>query len=203
MMAPVSDMHKLVYLAALSVLIDSYISRKSEEKLDFLEKMAGLLTRNVTAFRQQANAKGVKRRKQADEEVEEKDIDDVSEVSRQPMTTNQPTTPTHQNQNHVSTQTEPQSHQIQDMATTTPISQTDRKLPAPICQPAISYTDDRVQEETPGMPAPVQGQDILAQAMLQGGVPMVADSSPAESTTAQETSMKLLDSMVLKLNSTV
>ena len=47
-------MHKVVYLAALSVLIDSYVNRKSEEKLDFLEKMAAWLTLHVTVFRQQS-----------------------------------------------------------------------------------------------------------------------------------------------------
>ena len=38
MMSPTFGMHKLVYLAALTVLIDNYVNRKSEEKLDFLRK---------------------------------------------------------------------------------------------------------------------------------------------------------------------
>ena len=43
-MSPTFGMHKLVYLAALTVLIDNYVNRKSEEKLDFLEKTAAWLT---------------------------------------------------------------------------------------------------------------------------------------------------------------
>ena len=88
MMSPTFGMHKVVYLVALTVLIDSYVNRKSEEKLDFLEKTAAWLTRHVTIFRQQANTKCTKRKKQMDEE-EEKEDDVMSEVSRQ--------LPTHQN----------------------------------------------------------------------------------------------------------
>ena len=59
-MSPMFGMHKLVYLASLTVLIDNYVGRKSEEKLDFLEKTAAWLTQNVMMLRQQANAKGTK-----------------------------------------------------------------------------------------------------------------------------------------------
>ena len=86
-MSPTFGMHKRVYLASLTVLIDNYVNRKSEEKLDFLEKTAAWLTQNVTMFRQQSNAKGTKRKKQMEEEEKEDDV--VSEVPRQ--------SPTHQN----------------------------------------------------------------------------------------------------------
>ena len=87
-MSPTFGMHKLVYLAALTVLIDNYVNRKSKEKLDFLEKTTTWLTQNVTMFRQHSNAKCTKRKKRMDEE-EEKEGDAMSEVSRQ--------LPTHQN----------------------------------------------------------------------------------------------------------
>ena len=60
MMSPTFGMHKVVYLAALTVLVDNYVNRKSEEKLDFLEKTAAWLTRHVTIFRQPSNVKCIK-----------------------------------------------------------------------------------------------------------------------------------------------
>ena len=55
------------------------------------------------------------------------------------------------------------------------------------------------------MQAADQDQDLLAQAILQENIPMVADPSPSElmSEDALGSSMNLLDSMVSKLNSTV
>ena len=115
MMSLTFGMHKVVYLAALSVLIDSYVNRKSEEKLDFLEKMVAWLTRHVMVFRQQSNAKCIKRRKQVDEE-EEKEDDGVPEVPRQPTTTHQNQTVTKlaqgsDCQHNVSALTQPQNRQ--------------------------------------------------------------------------------------------
>ena len=115
MMSLTFGMHKVVYLAALSVLTDNYVNRKSEEKLDFLEKMAALLTRHVTVFRRQSNAKCIKRRKQVDEE-EEKEDDAVPEVPRQPTTTHQNQTVTKlpqgsDRQHNVFAPTQPQNRQ--------------------------------------------------------------------------------------------
>ena len=203
-------MHKVVHLAALSVLIDGYVNRKSEEKLDFLEKMAAWLTRHVTVFSQQSNAKSIERKKLVDEEEEKKD-DDVPEVPRQPMTTHQNQTVTKlaqgsDRQHNVSALMQPQNrqpvatkhgvHQIRDISTATAV---------PTRQALISQTDCQVQEEMSRMQAAEQDQDVLAQAMLQGNIPMVADPSPSElmSEDVLGSSMNLLDSMVSKLNSIV
>ena len=53
------------------------------------------------------------------------------------------------------------------------------------------------------MQAADQDHDVLAQAMLQGNIAMVADPLPSEllSEDVLASSMNLLDSMVLKLNS--
>ena len=205
-------MHKLVYLASLTVLIDNYVNRKSEDKLDFLEKTAAWLTQNVTMFRQQSNTKGTKRKKQMEEE-EEKEDDGVSEVPRQ--------SPTHQNQSvtkmtqgndrHHSVSTPMQSqnrlpvatkqnvHQVRDACTATGI---------PTRQVLATHTDDQIQEETSRMQAPDQDQDILAQAVMQGNIPMTANASETLledvlSTSSSSSTMNLLDSMVLHLNDVV
>ena len=86
-MSPTFGMHKLVYLAALTVLIDNYVNRKSEEKLDFLEKTAAWLTQNITMFRQQSNAKCTKRKKQMDEEEEKEGVRSVQTIANTPKPT--------------------------------------------------------------------------------------------------------------------
>lgn len=106
-------------------------------------------------------------------------------------------------QYNVSTLTQPQNcqpvatkrgvHQIRDVSTATV---------TPTQQALVSQTDGHVQEEMSPMVAVIQDQDVLTQAMLQGNIPMVADSSPSE-LMSEDTSMNLLDSMVLKLNSSV
>ena len=206
MMSPTFGMHKVVYLAALTVLIDSYVNRKSEEKLDFLEKTTAWLTRHVTIFRQQANAKCIKRKKQTDEE-EEKEDDVISEVSRQlPTHQNRPVTKMPQGndrQHNVSTPMQSQNRlpvaakqsvdQIRDASTATVV---------PTRQALTTQIDAQIQEETSRMQAPDQGQDVLAQAMMQGNIPMTADASEmlSEDTLSLSSSMNLLDSMVLHLN---
>lgn len=208
-------MHKVVFLAALSVLIDNYVSRKSEEKLDFLEKIAAWLTRHVTVLRQQSIAKSVKRRKQTDEEEEEKEDAVVPEVSRQTISHQKPVCkvvsdqtvtkmlPGSDCQHNVSAPMQPQNrqfvatkhgvHQIQDGSTATVV---------PTRQTVISQADGQIQEE---MPAVDQVQDVLAQAMSQGNIPMAVDLSPSEllSEDTGTSAMDLLDSMVLKLGSGV
>ena len=205
MMSPTFGMHKVVYLATLAMLIDSYVNRKSEEKLDFLEKTAAWLTRHVMVFRQQANAKCTKRKKQTDEE-EEKEDDVMSEVSRQPPThQNRPVTKIpqgydrqhnvstpQQSQNRLPVATKQSVHQIRDgnIATVTPTRQ------------ALSaQADGQIQEEMSRMLTPDQDQDVLAQAMMQGNIPMTADASEILSEDASS-SMNLFESMVLNLNAT-
>ena len=210
-MSPTFGMHKLVYLASLTVLIDNYVNRKSEEKLDFLEKTAAWLTQNVTMFRQQSNAKGTKRKKQMEEE-EEKEDDVVSEVPRQ--------SPTHQNrsvtkmtqgydrqhsvstpmqsQNRLPVATKQSVHQVRDACTATV---------TPTRQVLATHTDDQIQEETSRMQVPDQDQDVLAQAVMQGNIPMTVDASEMLSEDAllvsSSSTMNLLDSMVLHLNDVV
>ena len=152
-----------------------------------------------------------------DEEEEEKEGDSVPEVSRQPLTTTTTTTTTmpHQNQTvtkmpqgsdhqyNVSTLSQPQNrqpvatkhgvHLIRDVSTATV---------TPTRQALVSQTDGHVQEEMSPMVAAIQDQDVLAQAMLQGNIPIVSDLSPSE-LMSEDMSMNLLDSMVLKLNSAV
>ena len=56
------------------------------------------------------------------------------------------------------------------------------------------------------MQVPDQDQDILAQAVIQGNIPMTADDSETLSEDALSVSsstMNLLDSMVLRLNDVV
>ena len=223
-MSPTFGMHKLVYLASLTVLIDNYVGRKSEEKLDFLEKTAAWLTQNVMMLRQQANAKGTKRKKQIEEE-EEKEDDVVSEVPRQsPTHQNQPVTKMiqgydrqhnvstpMQSQNRLPVATKQSVHQVRDAstATVTPtrqvlathtddlIQEETSRMQAPVAtkqsvhqvreastatvtptrQVLATHTDDLIQEETSRMQAPDQDQDILAQAVMQGNIPMTADAS--------------------------
>ena len=213
MMSPTFGMHKLVYLAALTVLIDNYVNRKSEEKLDFLEKTAAWLTQNATMFRQQSNAKCTKRKKQMDEE-EEKEGDGVSEVSRQlPTHQDQPVTKMTQGYDHqhsvstpmpsqnrlpVPVATKQSVHQVRDVCTATV---------TPTRQVLATHTDDQIQEEMSRMQPPDQDQDILAQAVMQGNIPMTADASEVLSEDAlslsSSSTMNLLDSMVLRLNDVV
>ena len=204
MMTPTFGMHKVVYLAALTVLIDSYVNRKLEEKLDFLEKMAAWLTRHVMIFRQQANAKCTKRKKQTDEEEEKEDYV-MSEVSRQlPTHQNRPVTKIPQgydrqhnistppqSQNRLPVATKQSVHQIRDgsIATVTPTRQA-----------LAAQTDGQIQEEMSRMLAPDQDQDVLAKAMTQGIIPMTADASEMLSEDVLSSSMNLSDSMVLNLN---
>ena len=210
-MSPTFGMHKLVYLAALTVLIDNYVNRKSEEKLDFLEKTAAWLTQNVTMFRQQSNAKCTKRKKQMNEE-EEKEGNAVSEVSRQlPIHQNRPVTKMTQgydrqhsvstpmpSQNRLPVATKQSVHQVRDVCTATV---------TPTRQVLATHTDDQIQEEMSRMQAHDQDQDILAQAVMEGNIPMTADASETLSGDAMSLSssstMNLLDSMVLRLNDVV
>ena len=205
-MSPMFGMHKLVYLASLTVLIDNYFSRKSEEKLDFLEKTAAWLTQNVMMLRQQANAKGTKRKKQMEEE-EEKEDDVVSEVPRQsPTHQNRPVTKMTQGydrQHNVflsdavskPVATKQSVHQVRDVCTATV---------TPTRQVLATHIDDQIQEETSRMQTPDQDQDILAQAMMQGNIPMAADASETLSedglSLSSSSSINLLDSMVMHLN---
>ena len=211
-MSPMFGMHKLVYLASLTVLIDNYVGRKSEEKLDFLEKTAAWLTQNVMMLRQQANAKGTKRKKQMEEE-EEKEDDVVSEVPRQsPTHQNRPVTKMTQgydrqhnvsslmqSQNRLPVATKQSVHQVRDACTATV---------TPTRQVLATHIDDQIQEETSRMQAPDQDQDILAQALMQGNIPMAADASETLSEdglslSSSSSSINLLDSMVMHLNGVV
>ena len=212
-MSSMFGMHKLVYLASLTVLIDNYVGRKSEEKLDFLEKTAAWLTQNVMMLRQQANAKGTKRKKQMEEEEEEKEDDVVSEVPRQsPTHQNRPVTKKTQgydrqhnvsspmqSQNRLPVATKQSVHQVQDVCTATV---------TPTRQVLATHIDDQIQEETSRMQTPDQDQDILAQAMMQGNIPMAADGSETLSEdglslSSSSRSINLLDSMVMHLNGVV
>lgn len=209
-------MHKVVYLAALSVLVDNYVNRKTEEKLDFLEKTASWLTQNVALFRQQSNTKNSKRRKRVDEEEEEEKEDDVmAEVRRQPSAHQKTggkvvsgrtvkkysqgvdcqhavSVPTHP-ENHQTAATKQTAHQTRDADTT--VTTTTR-------QDLNNQIDSQIQEEMPRMQAVDQSQDVLAQAMMEGSIPMAADPASAEllSEDTPMATMQLLDSMVLKLN---
>ena len=209
-MSPMFGMHKLVYLASLTVLIDNYVGRKSEEKLDFLEKTAAWLTQNVMMLRQQANAKGTKRKKEMEEEEKEDDV--VSEVPRQsPTHQNRPVTKMTQgydrqhnvsspmqSQNRLPVATKQSVHQVRDVCTATV---------TPTRQVLATHTDDQIQEETSRMQALDQDQDILAQAVMQGNIPMTADASETLSedglSLSSSSSINLLDSMVMHLNGVV
>ena len=71
----------------------------------------------------------------------------------------------------------------------------------PTRQALTAQTDGQIQEEMSRMLAPDQDQDVLAQAMMQGNIPMTADASEMLSEDAlSSSSMNLLDSMVLNLN---
>ena len=72
----------------------------------------------------------------------------------------------------------------------------------PTRQALATQTDSQIQEEMSRMQAPDQDQGVLAQAMMQGNIPMTADASEmlSEDTLSSSSSMNLLDSMVLNLN---
>ena len=73
-----------------------------------------------------------------------------------------------QSQNRLPVATKQSVHQIRDASTATVV---------PTRQALTTQTDDQIQEETSRMQAPDQDQDILAQAMMQGNIPMTADAS--------------------------
>ena len=194
--------------------MENYINRKSKEKLDFLEKMAAWMSQHATAFRQQSNAKSNKRKKQMDEE--EKENDAMPEVHRQPLAHQKPVGKVEPDkaamrspqgsscQHNVSTLTQSQNrqsatkqgaHQTRDVTAATTI---------PTHQALINQADDQIQEEISCMQAADQDQDILAQAMAQGNVPMSVDLASNELLSEDTlSSMNLLGSVVLKLNSSV
>ena len=90
-------------------------------------------------------------------------------------------------------------HQVRDVciATVTPTRQV-----------LATHTDAQIQEETCRMQAPDQDQDILAQAVMHGNIPMTADASETLSEdglslSSSSSTINLLDSMVMHLNDVV
>ena len=71
-------------------------------------------------------------------------------------------------QNRLPVATKQSVHQVRDVCTATV---------TPTRQVLATHTDDQIQEEMSRMQAPDQDQDILAQAVMEGNIPMTADAS--------------------------
>ena len=67
MSATAFGVQKAAFLASWSVLVDNYTAKKSDEKLDSLDKILMWMSQLVRMFRQQANITRKKRKKNCDE----------------------------------------------------------------------------------------------------------------------------------------
>ena len=57
------------FMASWSALMDNYMTRKSDDKLDSLEKDLSWMLQTVTTLRQQANVTKSNKRKKKDNEI--------------------------------------------------------------------------------------------------------------------------------------
>ena len=60
---------KAAFMASWSALMDNYMTRKSDDKLDSLEKDLSWMLQTVTTIRQQANVTKSNKRKKKDNEI--------------------------------------------------------------------------------------------------------------------------------------
>ena len=60
---------KAAFMASWSALMDNYMTRKSDDKLDSLEKDLSWMLETVTTLRQQANVTKSNKRKKKDNEI--------------------------------------------------------------------------------------------------------------------------------------
>ena len=67
MSATAFGVQKAAFLASWSVLVDNYTAKKSDEKLDSLEKIVMWMSQLVRLYRHQANSTRNKRKKNGDE----------------------------------------------------------------------------------------------------------------------------------------
>ena len=146
--------HKAMFLACWSCIVENYTTRKSEEKLDFLEKTVLWMSKHVASFRQQANVRSNKRRRLMDDDEKEEGENSTVHLSRR-QSVQQNSSETHRQR----------STSTKSVATSTTL---DQHAPRSLQGDGIRHHDDSSQQTSAVKPVAVAIDQSVVTGSPQG-----------------------------------